>query len=61
MRGSIRKPPKDQYEVLQQQIDALKARVETLENQRRPSLPIYDSANFPAVAQEGEVCIAPLT
>lgn len=45
---------------LVQRLDDLTRRVEKLENQTAPTIPIYDSTDWPQDAVEGQIVIAPI-
>ena len=58
---SVRKPvARDEYDLLLQRIKELERKVEFLLNQKHPSVPIYDSTNFPQDPFEGQIAIAPI-
>lgn len=50
----------DDIKLLHQRIDALENEIRRLRNQNAPTVPIYDSNNFPQDAVEGQVAIAPI-
>jgi hypothetical protein len=41
-------------------IKSLERRIEKLEDNAAPTIPIYDSTNWPETAVEGQVVIAPI-
>jgi hypothetical protein len=45
---------------IMRQLDALRRRVESIENNAAPTIPIYDSTDWPQDAIEGQVVIAPI-
>lgn len=47
-------------ELLHRRIDELEKEVQRLRNNAAPTIPIYDSANFPQDAVEGQIAIAPI-
>lgn len=49
---------RDYLETLKREIDDLKKRVAKLENQNKPVVPIYNAAQFPIDAVEGQIVIA---
>lgn len=51
---------RDYLETLSRELDELEARVQQLEDNARPTLPIYDSTNWPPEAVEGQIVIAPI-
>jgi hypothetical protein len=57
---SLRRPiPNDPFDLIMSQLDELESQIEELQNNRAPTVPFYDSANWPAQAVEGQVVIAP--
>jgi hypothetical protein len=48
------------YERLWRYAKDLEKRIERLENNAAPTIPIYDKTNFPQDAVEGQIAIAPI-
>lgn len=52
-----RKIPRDEFDVLQRQLIELRREVKMLRDNRHPTVPIYDSVNFPQDPVEGQSAI----
>lgn len=50
----------DDIKLLHKRIDELQKEVNRLKNNAAPTIPIYDSTNFPQDAVEGQIAIAPI-
>ena len=50
---------RDMNDYWDRRITALEKRIKQLEENQRPTIPIYDSTNFPLEAAEGQIAIAP--
>jgi hypothetical protein len=48
------------FEDIRQQLTDIRRRLEKLENLAAPTIPIYDSTDWPQDAIEGQVVIAPI-
>jgi hypothetical protein len=56
---SLRRPiPNDPFDLIMSQLDELESQIEELKNNRAPTVPFYDSHNWPAQAVEGQVVTA---
>lgn len=53
-------PTQADIDFLHKRIDDLTKTVERLRNNAAPTIPIYDSTNFPQDAVEGQIVIAPI-
>lgn len=52
---------RDFFDTIMRRVTALERRAAQLENDNRPTVPFYDSANWPTNNAEGQIVIAPAT
>jgi hypothetical protein len=59
MKGDKSNPiTKTDFELIMDKLIKIEKRLDQLENNRRPTIPIYDAANMPAEGAEGQIVIA---
>lgn len=51
---------RDYLETLARQIKTLEKEIQRIKNNQRPTVPVYDTAQWPIDAIEGQVVIAPI-